>query len=308
MDPTREEVYEFLDVFIEEMSNLFPDEYFHIGGDEVNPSAWEENARIQGFMKDKGIDDHHGLQAYFNERIQQILKKHGKRMLGWDEILTPALDTGVVVQSWTSHRALFEAVQQGGTAILSAGYYLDHILPAGKHYSVDPLVLEGAINIEPDTGHWKMFDQVMMVGENSMESQVVIFDRDPENVSGFFAMLSDRLPFEGGTIENGVLTCKMDGPAGEMTYTANIAGDSLEGSISLALLSFTARGHRTGGSDMPGTSMPIIEVMKPLTIQEKDRIVGGVACQWAEFVDGDNIESRIWQYKMSSLIFELLIM
>ena len=133
-----------------------------------------------------------------------------------------------------------------------------------------------------------------MVGDNAMESQVVIFDRDPQNVSGFFAMMSDRLPFEGGTLEDGMLTCRMDGPAGEMTYTANISGDSLEGSISLALLSFSASGHRTGGSDMPGTRMPVIEVMEPLTDKERDRIIGGEACQWAEFVDGSNIESRIW--------------
>ncbi len=294
IDPTKEEVYDFLDRFVEEMAALFPDPYFHIGGDEVNPQHWEANPDIQQFMSENQLKDAHALQAYFNRRMEKILKKHGKRMLGWNEIFHPDLSEEVVIQAWTSHRALFEAVQNGGTGLLSYGLYLDHILPAEKHYAADPLVLAGAIDLEPDTTHWKMYHLVMDFAGTEIQTELVIFDRDPEEVFGFFALGEDRTPFKNGKIENNKLQFTLEGPAGEMDFKADLDGDSLRGSVSLALLNFPTRGHKTGGSDQPGTRMPRIEVMRPLTEEEESRILGGEACQWSEFVDHANVESRIW--------------
>src|SRR5262249_32966342 len=68
MDPTRESTYKFLDVFIGEMAKLFPDEFFHIGGDEVNGKQWDANPKIQQFMHSHGLKDNADLQAYFNRR------------------------------------------------------------------------------------------------------------------------------------------------------------------------------------------------------------------------------------------------
>ena len=68
MDPTSEEVYHFLDQFFNEMSGLFPDAFMHIGGDEVNPTHWNNNPEIQQFMVDYKLTDHHALQAHFNKR------------------------------------------------------------------------------------------------------------------------------------------------------------------------------------------------------------------------------------------------
>ena len=79
-----------------------------------------------------------------------------------------------------------------------------------------------------------------------------------------------------------------------MNYKAEFFGDSINGKISIGLLGFDSWGSKSGGSDLPGTIMPKIEVMKPLTEEEESRIIGGEACQWAEFVDGDNVESRLW--------------
>ncbi len=139
MDPTKEELYEFLDVFIGEMSGLFSDEYFHIGGDEVNGKHWSASPDISFFKKKYGIKDNDDLQAYFNKRIQIIVKKHGKKMVGWDEIFHPELPADVVVQSWRGPEALAEIAKKGHMGILSNGYYLDHQLSAEDHYSVDPL-------------------------------------------------------------------------------------------------------------------------------------------------------------------------
>ncbi len=139
MDPTREEVYAFLDTFIGEMTRLFPDEYFHIGGDEVNGILWNKNPDILAFKKQQGMKDNHDLQAYFNKKISAIIQKHGKKMIGWDEIFHPELPKDVVVHSWRGPKSLAEAARQGYMGILSNGYYLDHILPAAQHYQVEPL-------------------------------------------------------------------------------------------------------------------------------------------------------------------------
>ncbi|MDH5744377.1 MAG: family 20 glycosylhydrolase [Candidatus Aminicenantes bacterium] len=139
MDPTREEVYTFLDTFIGEMAQLFPDEYFHIGGDEVNGKHWDANPDIMAFKKEKDMKDNHDLQAYFNKRIQAILQKHGKKMIGWDEIFHPDLPKDVVVQSWRGQESLAKTAREGYMGILSNGFYLDHVLPGAFHYQVDPL-------------------------------------------------------------------------------------------------------------------------------------------------------------------------
>ncbi len=139
MDPTREETYEFLDAFIGEMAALFPDAYFHIGGDEVNGNQWNANPTIQQFIRDHDLIDSHGLQAYFNRRILQILQKNGKRMVGWDEIVHPDLPRDTVVQSWRGQESLAGGARQGYQGILSNGYYIDLMDPAAQHYAVDPL-------------------------------------------------------------------------------------------------------------------------------------------------------------------------
>jgi hexosaminidase len=139
MDPTREETYDFLDAFLAEMTQLFPDPYFHIGGDEVNGKQWSQSSSIQAFAKEHNLDGARGLQAYFNQRIQKLLQKYGKIMVGWDEVLHPDLPADTVVQSWRGQASLAEAASKGYRGILSAGYYLDHLSPASYHYGIDPL-------------------------------------------------------------------------------------------------------------------------------------------------------------------------
>src|SRR5438477_12472306 len=139
LDPTREEVYKFLDAFLGEMAALFPDAYMHIGGDENERTQRDRNPRIQAFMKEKGIKDNHALQAYFNQRVLKILQKHGKKMIGWDEILQPDLPRDAVIQSWRGPASLAEAAKKGDDGILSAGYYIDLIFPSSQHYLADPI-------------------------------------------------------------------------------------------------------------------------------------------------------------------------
>ena len=139
MDPTQESTYKFLDKFIAEMAKLFPDAYFHIGGDEVDGKQWDANPQIQAFIHAHGMKNNQDLQAYFNERLQKILTKHHKITIGWDEILHPDLPKTVVVQSWRGQQSLAAASKQGYSGLLSFGYYLDLMWPAARHYAVDPM-------------------------------------------------------------------------------------------------------------------------------------------------------------------------
>lgn len=141
IDPTKESTYRFLDNFVGEMARLFPDEYFHIGGDEVDPKEWMQNQRIRTFMAKHHFADGAALQTYFNQRLLKIVAKHRKHMEGWDEVLTPGLPKSVVIQSWRGQESLWQAAREGYQGLLSAGYYLDLMQPASQHYAIDPMKL-----------------------------------------------------------------------------------------------------------------------------------------------------------------------
>ena len=113
--------------------------YFHIGGDEVKPTQWNRSAAIQAFARQRGFKDAHAIQAYFNQRVQKILEKHGKLMIGWDEILHADLPAGTMIQSWRGPASLADAASKGFRGILSWGYYLDHLRLASYHYGIEPL-------------------------------------------------------------------------------------------------------------------------------------------------------------------------
>ena len=138
-DPTKESTYAFLERFLGEMCQLFPDAYFHIGGDENEGKQWAANPAIVAFMKEKGFKDRHALQVYFNQRLLAILQENGKRMVGWDEILVPGLPTSSVIQSWRGKEALATAAQKGYDVMLSSGYYIDLCQTTAYHYQNDPL-------------------------------------------------------------------------------------------------------------------------------------------------------------------------
>jgi hexosaminidase len=170
-DPTNEKTYKFLDQFIGEMAKLFPDQFFHVGGDEVNGKQWDANKQIQEFMRARGIKNNAALQAYFNKRLQAIVEKHGKSMIGWDEVLDPSLPKDITIHSWRGSAGLAAAAKQGFRGILSNGYYLDLGWSAARHYAVDPMSGDAA-NLSPEE------KQRVLGGESCMWSEYV----NPENV------------------------------------------------------------------------------------------------------------------------------
>jgi hexosaminidase len=171
LDPTRETTYAFLDGLIGELAALFPDEYFHVGGDEVNGKQWDANPHIAAFKKAQGIKDDTDLQLYFNRRLLPIVQKHGKKMIGWDEIFHPDLPRDIVVQSWGGAESLAQTARLGYMGILSNGYYLDFALAPASYYQVDPLA-GAAANLTPEQASH------ILGGEACMWSELVT----PENI------------------------------------------------------------------------------------------------------------------------------
>jgi hexosaminidase len=119
MDPSKEWTYQFLDGFFAEMTPLFPDPYWHIGGDEVRDTQWKASEHVQAWAKEHNLKDSHAIQAYFNQRVQKLLQKYNKILIGWDEVLHPDLPQDIVVQSWRGARSLAKAASKGYRGILS---------------------------------------------------------------------------------------------------------------------------------------------------------------------------------------------
>ena len=185
MNPTSEKTYKFLNEFLTEMRKLFPDQYFHIGGDEVNGKEWETNPKIQEFMKSHGIKNNEGLQAYFSQRLQELVVKHGKTPIGWDEILVPGVSKSIVIHSWRGTEALATAAKQGYRGILSNGYYIDLGWSAARHYLVDPMG-GAAATLTPEE------KERILGGESTMWSEYVNWENIDSRIWPRNAAIAER--------------------------------------------------------------------------------------------------------------------
>jgi len=159
LDPTRE------------VAALFPDEYFHVGGDEVSGKQWNTNPQIVAFKQAHGMKGNADLQLYFNRHLLPIVQKHGKKMVGWDEIFHSDLPKDIVVHSWRGPDSLAQTARLGYMSILSHGYYLDFALAPAEYYKVDPLA-GAAASLTPEEA------TRILGGEACMWSEFVT----PENV------------------------------------------------------------------------------------------------------------------------------
>ncbi len=127
-----------LELLFEDLADVFPDDYVHFGGDEVQFSWWKKSSSIQTFMKDQNISNLVDVQAVFNKHVTKILRNLGKRPIGWDEVLHRNLPLDVVVQCWRGVHVRDVAIEAGYDSLLSAPYYLDLFFPADAHYGFDP--------------------------------------------------------------------------------------------------------------------------------------------------------------------------
>ena len=123
-----EYTFHFLQDVMDEVMQLFPSKYIHVGGDECPKESWKRSDFCQQLIKDKGLKDEHGLQSYFIQRIEKYLNSKGRRIIGWDEILEGGLAPDATVMSWRGEEGGIEAAKQKHQVIMTPGawVYFDH--------------------------------------------------------------------------------------------------------------------------------------------------------------------------------------
>jgi len=203
MDPTDEKTYKFLNEFIGEMAKLFPDQFFHIGGDEVTGKEWGANPKIQAFMKSHHIKSNAELQTYFSGRVQDLVTKHKKTPVGWDEVLVPGAPKTIVIQSWRGVDSLVATAKDGYRGILSNGYYLDLGWSAARHYAMDPLGGPAAA-LTPEQ------KQLILGGESCIWSEYVNAENIDSRVWPRNAAIAERLWSPEGTIDLASMYARME--------------------------------------------------------------------------------------------------
>lgn len=139
LDPSLDATWGLLEAVLDDLVELFPDTYVHLGGDEVHPDVYAfEDARRRAWMAAAGLSDAAAVQAWFTRGVVAMLAQRNRRAVGWDEVLHPAMPAAMTVQAWRGAATLEAALAAGHDALYSAGWYLDLNYPARLHYRFDP--------------------------------------------------------------------------------------------------------------------------------------------------------------------------
>ncbi len=141
-----EYTFTFLENVLDEVIQLFPSQYIHIGGDECPKTYWKESEFCQKLIKDKNLKDEEGLQSYFIQRIEKYLNSKGRKIIGWDEILEGGLAPDATVMSWRGEEGGIAAAQQKHNVIMTPGKYVyfDH----AQTKSSDSLTIGGYLPLD----------------------------------------------------------------------------------------------------------------------------------------------------------------
>ena len=142
-----EKTFEFLENVLLEVIDLFPSEYIHIGGDEASKSSWKTCPRCQKRMADEHLNSVDELQSYMIHRIEKFLNDHGRKIIGWDEIIEGGLSPTASVMSWRGEEGGIKAVKAGNQAIMTPGKYcyLDAFQDAPN---TQPMAIGGYLTLE----------------------------------------------------------------------------------------------------------------------------------------------------------------
>ncbi|MDQ2719989.1 MAG: beta-N-acetylhexosaminidase [Bacteroidota bacterium] len=145
--------FKFLENVLDEVMQLFPSKYIHIGGDECPKENWKRSAFCQKLIKDKNLKDEEGLQSYFIQRIEKYLNSKGKRIIGWDEILEGGIAPNATIMSWRGEEGGITAAKDKHDVIMTPGSYVyfDHAQnkPEDSVTIGGYLPLETVYNYEP---------------------------------------------------------------------------------------------------------------------------------------------------------------
>ncbi|NOH30228.1 family 20 glycosylhydrolase [Vibrio mediterranei] len=302
MDPTNPELYVMLESVFDEVVELFPDEYFHIGGDEPNYKQWQENPEIQAFIKDKELDGERGLQSYLNAKVEKMLEERGKKMSGWDEIWHKDLPKSIVIQSWRGHDSIGRAAQEGYQGLLSTGYYLDQPQPTSYHYRNDPM--PSGITVDDKLHEGERFvsylwEKPRTKGGPRKGLLTIIQAKDGKvraftDYNGKSRAEVEILEYEPGKIFRG----HFDNFMSYTEFNLKLAGEQFaEGSYQLiGNVRWPTTGKLVASSAQEGTSIPEPTGGYPAELNEQEQklILGGEITVWGENINSMTMENRIW--------------
>jgi len=144
----KEGTFQFLQDVLVEVMELFPGRFIHIGGDEAVKKQWDSSPEIQALMSKAGAKDSHEMQSYFIRRMDGFLTGHGRRLIGWDEILEGGLAEGAAVMSWRGIQGGIAAAMQGHDVVMAPNShtYLDHY--QSESVADEPLAIGGFLPLE----------------------------------------------------------------------------------------------------------------------------------------------------------------
>lgn len=138
--------FNFLENVLDEVMQLFPSKYIHIGGDECPKESWKRSDFCQNLIKEKGLKDEHGLQSYFITRMEKYLNSKGRNIIGWDEILEGGLAPNATVMSWRGEKGGIEAAKQKHDVIMTPTTYV--YFDYAQQKDEDSLVIGGFLPLE----------------------------------------------------------------------------------------------------------------------------------------------------------------
>ena len=146
-----EYTFKFLENVLDEVIQLFPSKYIHIGGDECPKGSWKRSAFCQQLIKEKNLKDEHGLQSYFIGRIEKYLNSKGRNIIGWDEILEGGIAPNATIMSWRGEKGGIEAAGQKHNVIMTPGEYVyfDH----AQNKNEDSVTIGGYLPLERVYGY-----------------------------------------------------------------------------------------------------------------------------------------------------------
>jgi hexosaminidase len=297
LNPANEQVYVFVEQLFAEVATLFPFDYIHIGGDEVDPEHWLANPAVKTFMREQQLADQHALQAYFNRRVAGILAQHQRKMIGWDEIQHPDLPRDIVIQSWQGQDALGHAVNNGFQGILSTGFYLDQPQPAAYHYRNElfsqPLAVDDQLHEGERWSIWS-FEMPRKRG-SAVRGQFTIITAADGKQRGFIDFAGKARRAVNELIQvHGETRFELDTWMGKVSSRLQLRGDELSGSMIVGNVHYAASGKKIAGSTVANSQLPV--GFKPVAVnpQQQALILGGELALWAEMVNEDVIDLRLW--------------
>jgi hexosaminidase len=162
----KEETFHFLEDVITEILPFFPGDYFHVGGDECPKHSWKNCPLCRKRIREEGLKNEDGLQSYFVQRIEKILTAHGKKMIGWDEILEGGLAPSATVMSWQGEQGGIAAANMGHDVIMTPnpnGMYLDQYQGDPK---IEPVTIGGYTLLEKIYGYNPVPDTLAKTGRS----------------------------------------------------------------------------------------------------------------------------------------------